>query len=41
MMTKPVIEPVSNVEEEEPNKDEAESKNKQLLTGLMLMIVPG
>ena len=37
----PVIEPVSNMEEEEPNKDEAESKNKQLLTRLMLVIVPG
>jgi len=32
----PVIEPVSNMEEEEANKDEAESKNKQLLTRLML-----
>ena len=37
----PVIEPVSNMEEEEANKDEAESKNKQLLTRLMLVIVPG
>ena len=35
----PVIEPVSNMEEEEANKDEAESKNKQLLTRLMLVIV--
>ena len=37
----PVIEPVSNMEEEEADKDEAESKNKQLLTRLMLVIVPG
>ena len=37
----PVIEPVSDMEEEEANKDEAESKNKQLLTRLMLVIVPG
>ena len=29
------------MEEEEANKDEAESKNKQLLTRLMLVIVPG
>jgi len=32
----PVIEPVSNMEEEEADKDEAESKNKQLLTRLRL-----
>merc|ERR550525_1502180 len=32
----PVIEPVSDMEEEEANKDEAESKNKQLFTCLML-----
>ena len=37
----PVIEPVSDMEEEEANKDEAESKNKQLFTCLMLVIVPG
>ena len=37
----PVIEPVSDMEEEEAYKDEAESKNKQLLTRLVLVIVPG
>ena len=36
MMTKPVIEPVSNVEEEESDKEEAEAKHKQLHPRLVL-----
>ena len=35
-MTKPVIEPVSNVEEEEADKEEAEAKHKQLHPRLVL-----
>ena len=36
MTTKPVIEPVSNVEEEEADKEEAEAKHKQLHPRLVL-----